>query len=108
MFLKNGASKFFKRTELIVESMKESFGNVSVILNKTTSDYNMGNTKLNESKSFLKAKSKVQATVNNSKVNATVEDVSRISNNGIETNTQKILERINFIDAKRENHFKAY
>lgn len=107
MFLKNGASKFFKRTELIVESMKESFGNVSVISNKTSSDYNMGNSKLNDSKSFLKAKSKVQATVNNSKVNATV-DESKISCNSIETNTQKMIERISFIDAKRENHFKAY
>lgn len=108
MFLKNGANKFFKRTELIIESFKDSFGaNVSMISNKS-SDYGMGNTKLNESKSFLKTKSKLQATVNNSKVTTTMDDTSKISSTGIETNTQKMIERITFIDSKRENHFKAY
>lgn len=114
LFLKNGASKFFKRTNLIIATVtNQGFptpNNGSTLTNgKSKLDFSL-NTNINDSKSFLKNRSTQKSVVNNSKVSMNLEDVSKISHHydPAETNGQKILEQMMFIDQKRENHIKAY
>jgi hypothetical protein len=113
LFLKNGASKFFKRTNLIIATVtNQGFpaNTGSALMNgKSKLDFSL-NTNINESKSFLKNRSTQKSVVNNSKVIMNLEDVSKISHHydPAETNGQKILEQVMFIDQKRENHIKAY